>query len=57
MAAACLAPVAAWLLGNGWAAALYLLVALLVVFKHRDNIGRLVRGEESRVSFGGKPAA
>jgi glycerol-3-phosphate acyltransferase PlsY len=49
--------VAAWLLGNGWAAALYLLVALLVVFKHRDNIGRLVRGEESRVSFGGKPAA
>lgn len=55
--AACLAPVAALLLGNGLAAALYLLVAALVVYKHRDNIGRLLRGEENRFSFGGKPAS
>ena len=55
--AACLAPLAAWLLGNHWAAALYLLVAALVVYKHRDNIGRLLKGQESRLSFGGKPAA
>ena len=55
--AACLAPLAAWLLGNAWAAALYLLVAALVVYKHRDNIGRLLKGQESRLSFGGKPAA
>lgn len=57
MAAACMAPLAAWLLGNGWAAALYLLVAALVLYKHRENIGRLLKGEESRLSFGGKPAA
>jgi acyl phosphate:glycerol-3-phosphate acyltransferase len=57
MAAACLAPLAAFLLGNSWAAGLYLLVAVLVVYKHRENIGRLLRGEESRLSFGGKPAS
>jgi glycerol-3-phosphate acyltransferase PlsY len=57
MAAACLAPVAAWLLGDPWAAGLYLLVAGLVVYKHRENIGRLLKGQESRLSFGGKPAA
>jgi glycerol-3-phosphate acyltransferase PlsY len=57
LVAAGLSPVAAWLLGHPQAAELYLLVAGLVVFKHRGNIGRLLRGEESRVSFGGKPAA
>ena len=57
MAAACLAPVAALLLGDRWAALLYLLVAALVVYKHRENIGRLLKGEESRLSFGGKPAS
>lgn len=56
ISAACLAPVAAWLTGDPWAAALYLLVAALVVLKHRDNIGRLLKGQESRLSFGGKPA-
>jgi glycerol-3-phosphate acyltransferase PlsY len=29
------------------------LVALLVVARHRDNIGRLLRGQESRFSFRG----
>ena len=55
--AACLAPIAAWVLGDGQAAALYLLVAALVVLKHRENIGRLLRGQESRLSFGGKLAS
>ena len=54
--AACLAPIAAWLLGAPAAAILYLLVAALVVFKHRENIQRLLRGEENRLSFGGKAA-
>ncbi len=57
IAAACLAPLAAWFVGNGPAALLYLLVAALVVLKHRQNIGRLLRGEENRLQFGGKPAA
>jgi glycerol-3-phosphate acyltransferase PlsY len=55
--AAVLAPVAALLAGNGPAAGLYLLVAALVVLKHRDNIGRLLRGQENRLSFGSKPAS
>ncbi|MFO1048768.1 MAG: glycerol-3-phosphate 1-O-acyltransferase PlsY [Geminicoccaceae bacterium] len=54
--AACLAPIAAWLMGAPAAAILYLLVAALVVFKHRENIQRLLRGEENRLSFGGKAA-
>jgi acyl phosphate:glycerol-3-phosphate acyltransferase len=57
IAAACLAPFVAWLLGDFWAAGLYLLVAALVVYKHRENIGRLLKGQENRLSFGGKPAA
>ncbi len=55
IAAACLAPVAAWFAGDGTAALLYLLIAALVVVKHRENIGRLLRGEENRLQFG-KPA-
>ena len=57
LVAAALSPVAAWLIGDPQAAEFYLLVAALVVLKHRGNIGRLLRGEESRVGFGGKPAA
>lgn len=32
------------------------LLAAFVVFKHRENIGRLVRGEEKRFEFGAKSA-
>jgi acyl phosphate:glycerol-3-phosphate acyltransferase len=56
ISAACLAPVAAWFAGDGTAALLYLLIAALVVVKHRENIGRLLRGEENRLQLG-KPAA
>ena len=55
--AAVLAPALAWAMGEDAAAQLYLLVAALVVVKHRANIGRLLRGQESRVSFGGGRAA
>ena len=54
MVAALLAPLLAWLLGAGPVALLYLLIAALVVLKHRENIGRLLRGQESRVSFGSR---
>ena len=32
------------------------LLAAFVVFKHRENIGRLIRGEEKRFEFGSKSA-
>ena len=51
---AALAPVVAWLLGESTQAVwLFLLVGALVVVKHRANIGRLLAGQESKVSFGG----
>lgn len=31
--------------------------ATIVVFKHRENIGRLLRGEENKLSFGGSHKA
>ena len=55
--AACIAPVAAWVSGNSWAGGLYLLIAALIVWKHRENIGRLVRGEESRITFQAKSSS
>ena len=57
MAAACLAPLAALVAGQGSAAALYLLVAALVVHKHRENIARLLKGEENRFTLGGRAAS
>jgi glycerol-3-phosphate acyltransferase PlsY len=50
--AAAAAPMAAWLLGLHQAAELYLLVAALIIVKHHANIGRLLAGTESKVSFG-----
>jgi glycerol-3-phosphate acyltransferase PlsY len=55
MACALLAPVAAVLLGRGGFALLLLGFGLLVVWKHRANIGRLFAGTEPRV--GGKSDA
>jgi glycerol-3-phosphate acyltransferase PlsY len=55
--AALVAPVLAWLLGQDQAAGLYLLIAALIVLKHRSNIGRLLRGQESKLSFSGEPAS
>ena len=49
MAAAVGAPIAAALLGRVDLALLFAGFALLVLWKHRANIGRLARGEEPRV--------
>lgn len=49
MSAALSAPIAALLLGNIGLLPLFFGLALLVIWKHRDNIGRLIRGEEPRV--------
>lgn len=52
--AALAAPLAAWLLGHPPGVWLFGLVALVVIFQHRENIGRLLAGKESRVSFGSR---
>lgn len=49
--AALAAPPAAYLLGQVQAAELFLMLGLIVVLKHHANIGRLLRGEENRISF------
>lgn len=47
LVAAGLAPVFIWLLGGQWIDTLAILgVALLIFWRHRANIGRLLRGEE-----------
>ncbi len=52
--AAISAPIAAWLLGHVQAAELYVLLALLIVVLHRANIARLLKGEESKLTFASK---
>ncbi|MDR1068281.1 MAG: glycerol-3-phosphate 1-O-acyltransferase PlsY [Clostridiales Family XIII bacterium] len=51
----CLAALAAVPLGllfGSWYPAWMAVVAALVLVKHRSNIGRIIRGEESKLSFG-----
>jgi acyl phosphate:glycerol-3-phosphate acyltransferase len=55
MAAAVAAPVAAAVWGNFQLAVLLIAMTLIVLWKHRANIERLLAGEEPRV--GAKPAA
>ncbi len=53
IAGAALAPLYALVLtGAGMRAAAVLAIALLVLLRHRANMRRLVRGEESRISLG-----
>ena len=42
-------PLIAWYLGLGAAAAMMAVLSLLVAWRHRDNIGRLVKGTEPRL--------
>lgn len=49
LVAAALSPLAAWALGHGELVVLALLLATLIVERHRANITRLLRGEEPRI--------
>jgi glycerol-3-phosphate acyltransferase PlsY len=51
------APVSALMLAGPMTAGLALVIAVLVFIRHRANIGRLLKGEEPRIRFGGKKAA
>ena len=53
MAAAASAPVTAGVIGDEGRFPLLLGLALLVIWKHRDNVRRLLAGEEPRVGRGG----
>lgn len=55
MTAAVIAPVAALLLGETQAAGVLAVIAAIVLFQHRENIGRLRAGTEPRVGSGKKP--
>jgi glycerol-3-phosphate acyltransferase PlsY len=52
MASAIAAPVSTFLFGRIDLAILLVGFALLLLWKHRSNIGRLVRGEEPKVGRG-----
>ncbi len=52
--AALAAPVTAWLFGQVQPAELYVVLALVVVGTHHANIRRLLKGEESKLSFSAK---
>jgi glycerol-3-phosphate acyltransferase PlsY len=54
LAATVAMPLAAYAIGRPGLVGGLALLAALVVIKHRENIARLIRGEESRISLGGK---
>ncbi|HEY7991836.1 MAG TPA: glycerol-3-phosphate 1-O-acyltransferase PlsY [Stellaceae bacterium] len=55
--ASVLAPVYAWFASREWLPTIVVLIlAVLVLIRHADNIRRLLRGEESRISFTSREA-
>ena len=52
LSAVALAPVVAWFIATRQLAAVALLIAALVWLRHHQNIGRLLRGEESKIRLG-----
>jgi acyl phosphate:glycerol-3-phosphate acyltransferase len=55
LAGAVAAPILAWLVRpEALSIAVVLVLAALVLIRHADNIGRLMRGEESRIRLSGK---
>ena len=54
IAGAILAPIAAWMLGEIQIAELYVLLALIILAKHHENIGRLIKGRENKLDLSRK---
>lgn len=54
LTAALAVPLAAWLASRADVAAVALLMAAMIYYTHRENIRRLIKGEESRISFSSK---
>jgi acyl phosphate:glycerol-3-phosphate acyltransferase len=53
--AALFAPIAAWyLLGGGPVFVAVIAMGVLLIARHHANIGKLVRGEESKIGSGAK---
>jgi glycerol-3-phosphate acyltransferase PlsY len=48
------AALVAYMIGDPQAAFLFAIIGIIVILKHHQNIGRLVRGEESKISFAKK---
>ena len=44
-----IASIAAWILLAAPAAMMTSFMAIMILWRHRENIGRLIRGEESRI--------
>lgn len=57
LSACALAPLYAWATTDLPRTLLVVAIAILVVFRHRDNIGRLLAGTESKIELGKKEAA
>jgi acyl phosphate:glycerol-3-phosphate acyltransferase len=55
LAATGLAPVLAYVFADHQKAQLLLMIAILVWWRHRQNIGRLLRGRETRIGSGRAP--
>ena len=51
LAAAVAAPVAAWFLTDPLRTVLIAGIAILIIFRHQQNIARLLRGEESKIKL------
>ncbi len=49
-----LSPFFAWIFANNNITIMVAIAAVLSIFRHRDNIGRLTRGEETRITIGKK---
>jgi glycerol-3-phosphate acyltransferase PlsY len=54
MSAAISAPIAAWVLGRADIVPALAIMALIVLWRHRPNLARLLRGEEPRVGSSGQ---